>query len=311
LASKIGGLEEPIKPDPKAEARPSTPRKSSQPQPEATSSEPERKAPAYPSSVETVNSNKSGGGSGGKWFLGILGVFIVIGIIHSGGKSNKNISYNPPAMSQRYSHEQGTPALATKDSSVAQNHVAQYIKPSIGTNNVLSMPEIRWCIREGIRIETMRNVVNTNNGIKKFNKKVNDYNTRCGSYRYRKGSLSRAKRDVEPYRSEIVHDAISNAKKYDQQHLTSSSISPNLSKRWTAKNPSTQYTKEAQQLLKDLNYNPGPIDGKYGRQTADAVRAFQNDAGLTQDGRIDQNLLISLWRAKIAYKPQATSKTNP
>jgi hypothetical protein len=42
--------------------------------------------------------------------------------------------------------------------------------------------------------------------------------------------------------------------------------------------------KERQQWLKDLGYDPGPVDGKPGKRTDTAVRAFQKDQGLTVDG---------------------------
>ncbi len=64
--------------------------------------------------------------------------------------------------------------------------------------------------------------------------------------------------------------------------------------------PQTGYTREAQQLLTDLGYDPGPVDGQYGPQTADAVKTFQRDVGITQDGLIGQDLLILLRVAKAA-----------
>ncbi len=39
-----------------------------------------------------------------------------------------------------------------------------------------------------------------------------------------------------------------------------------------------------QQSLADLGYDPGPIDGRYGPLTANAVRDFQSANGLTVDG---------------------------
>lgn len=42
--------------------------------------------------------------------------------------------------------------------------------------------------------------------------------------------------------------------------------------------------KQRQQWLKDVGYDPGPIDGKPGRKTDKAVRAFQKAAGLKVDG---------------------------
>lgn len=43
-----------------------------------------------------------------------------------------------------------------------------------------------------------------------------------------------------------------------------------------------------------MGYDPGPIDGQYGSKTAAAVKAFQRDAGFSQDGWIDQDMLSLL-----------------
>jgi peptidoglycan hydrolase-like protein with peptidoglycan-binding domain len=74
----------------------------------------------------------------------------------------------------------------------------------------------------------------------------------------------------------------------------SPSLSPDASASEAPNRPSIQYTREAQRLLTELGYEPGPVDGQYGRRTADAVKAFQKDFALTQDGWIDQSLLNSL-----------------
>lgn len=87
-----------------------------------------------------------------------------------------------------------------------------YHKPSIGSNNVLSVSQIRWCTRESIRIEAMRNVFDTNGGISEFNKIVNDYNARCGNYRYRRGDLTSAQSEVETHRAAITSEAVREAK---------------------------------------------------------------------------------------------------
>lgn len=312
LASEVSDINEPIKPEPKAEAKPSTPKQPPQPQRETAPSEPERKTTSSPPPIETVSSGKSGGGSGGKWVLGIIGVIFVIWLINNGGQSNKKPSYTPPSSSQSYSYPQSTPAPAVQTPSTTQSAGLQYTKPSVGTNNVLSVPEIRWCIREGIRIEAMRDVIDNNAGIDEFNRIVNDYNSRCGSYRYRQGSQSRAERDVEAYRSQIVSEAIREARQLGHSYQPSyPSVSPGVSTSTAPKKPNAQYTREAQQLLTDLGYDPGPVDGDYGRRTADAVKAFQRAAGITQDGWIDEDLLSTLRRAKAAYKPSVVSQPKP
>ena len=293
LASDVSGIDDPIKQEPKAEAKPSTPKQTPQPQRETTPSESEWKTSSTPPPIETVSYGKSGGGSGGKWILGIIGFIFVIWLINNAGQSNKKPSYTPPSSSQNYSYPQSTPAPAVQTPSTTQSAGLQYTKPSVGTSNVLSVSEIRWCIREGIRIEAMRDVIDNNAGIDEFNRIVNDYNSRCGSYRYRQGSQSRAERDVEAYRSEIVSEAIREARQLGRSYP---SVSPGVSTSTAPKKPNAQYTREAQQILTDLGYDPGPVDGDYGRRTADAVKAFQRDAGITQDGWIDQDLLSVLRR---------------
>ena len=281
LASEVTGVDEPIKSEPKAEAKPSAPEQSPRPQREKDTSKAERETQSSPPPIETVSSGNNAGSSGGKWILGIIGVVFVIWLINNEGQSNRKSSYTPPSSTQSYGYPKSSPAPAVRTPISSQNGGLKYIKPSVGTNNVLSVPQIRWCVREGIRIEAMRGVIDNNSKVARFNRIVDDYNSRCGSYRYRQGSRSRAERDVEPYRSQIVAEAIRQARQFD----SSQSVH---------KKPSAKYTREAQQLLTELGYNPGPIDGDYGRRTAAAVKAFQRDAGITQDGWIDQDLLSVL-----------------
>lgn len=58
--------------------------------------------------------------------------------------------------------------------------------------------------------------------------------------------------------------------------------------------PSAKHIREAQQILTEIGYDPGPIDGLYGRKTEGAVKAFQGDAKLPQHGLIDQETLTFL-----------------
>ena len=311
LASDVSGIDEPIKLEPKAEAKPSAPKQPPQPKREVAPFEPERKTTSSPPPIETVSSGKSGGGSDGKWILGIIGVIFVIWMLNNAGQSNKKPSYTPPSSSQNYSDPQSTPAPTVQTPSTTQSAGLQYTKPSVGTNNVLSAPEIRWCIRKGIRIEAMRDVIDNNAGIDEFNRIVNDYNSRCGSYRYREGSQSRAERDVEAYRSQIVSEAVREARQMGSSYQPSyPSVSSGVSTSTASKKPNAQDTREAQQLLTDLGYEPGPVDGDYGRRTAGAVKAFQRDAGITQGGWIDQDLL-SVLRRVASQRSSSPSRVEP
>ena len=49
-----------------------------------------------------------------------------------------------------------------------------------------------------------------------------------------------------------------------------------------------QETYQAQKLLKELGYNPGKLDGLWGKATQMAVERFQRDSGLPVTGRLDE-----------------------
>jgi peptidoglycan hydrolase-like protein with peptidoglycan-binding domain len=51
---------------------------------------------------------------------------------------------------------------------------------------------------------------------------------------------------------------------------------------------------EVQSRLKELGYEPGPIDGIFGAKTLAAVKAFQHEAGLLSFGIVGNNTLAAL-----------------
>ena len=53
---------------------------------------------------------------------------------------------------------------------------------------------------------------------------------------------------------------------------------------------------DIQRELVRLDYDPGPIDGQYGRQTANAINGYQEDYNLLVDGQASQPLLKHLVR---------------
>ena len=55
--------------------------------------------------------------------------------------------------------------------------------------------------------------------------------------------------------------------------------------------------RDIQAALKNLGYDPGPVDGVLGAMTRRAVRAFQADKGLSVDGIIGPNTLRKLFSA--------------
>ncbi len=51
-----------------------------------------------------------------------------------------------------------------------------------------------------------------------------------------------------------------------------------------------------QRVLKKAGCDPGPVDGKLGRKTRAAIRAFQKKEGLAADGRVGYQTLTALAR---------------
>ena len=276
----------------KKEIKASAPEQHHQPQTEPATIESKQEKMGSSQKVEKGSSDKDTGGSAAKWIWGVICLGIVLWLLSEQNQKSPPPSYDPPSSSENISYPQNSLDPTASNPSSSQMAEITYTKPSVGTDNVLSEPQIRWCLREGIRIDAMRNVIYTSEGIDEFNRIVDDYNRRCSSFRYYQDSYSRAERDVEASRSQIISKAIQEAKQLEQ------SIESTLSAPYT---PSAQYIREAQQLLTNLGYDPGPIDGIYGRRTANAVEAFQHDIGITQDAQIDQNLLNMLRKAKAIY----------
>src|SRR5690606_32609529 len=81
----------------------------------------------------------------------------------------------------------------------------QEAKPPVGQNMVFSTAQIRYCLAEDIRMDGAKSALNSYSDydVDRFNGMVADYNSRCGSFRYRSGALESARRDVEPYRSQL------------------------------------------------------------------------------------------------------------
>ncbi len=68
--------------------------------------------------------------------------------------------------------------------------------PPPGTDLILSLPQLRWCLREDRLIELYRPNVVDEWDQDAFNRVVDRYDDRCGSFRYRQGDLERARREA-------------------------------------------------------------------------------------------------------------------
>ena len=137
--------------------------------------------------------------AGAKWFWGLVGLGVLIGLFNVAQEDSRRPSTVP-------SYTQPSPSRSDSLSQTPEAQISglEFSKPPVGENNILSVAQIRWCLREDIRIEVLRPTPTTNSQIDQFNAVVTDYNSRCGSYRYREGTLTRAQREVERVRAQIV-----------------------------------------------------------------------------------------------------------
>jgi hypothetical protein len=61
---------------------------------------------------------------------------------------------------------------------------------------------------------------------------------------------------------------------------------------------------ELQMFLADRGYDVGPVDGKFGKQTEEAVRQFQMETGVSVDGRVGNETRGAMDRAANAPIPE-------
>ena len=115
-------------------------------------------------------------------------------------KTSTASSYTQPSPSAHYSPSQ------TLESQVSGLEL-EFSEPPVGDDNILSIAQIRWCLREEIRIEALRPILTTDLQIDQFNLVVDNYNRRCSSFQYRKGTLARAQQELEKMRAQIVAEA--------------------------------------------------------------------------------------------------------
>lgn len=207
------------------------------------------------------------------------------------GSASSDLSSS--ALDSELNAESQSPVSPSAEPSRYDEVSLEYVKPSVGTNNILSIPQIRWCVRASMQIEAMRGMFETNAGIDRFNEIVDDYNMRCGSYRYREGNLGIAERQVEELRFSIELAAIGKAIQIERDASANSVPEPSISlpDKSTA-NP--EIVREAQVLLRVLGFNPGSADGLVGPNTEAAVREFQQSQGMTVTGHVTGSLLEAL-----------------
>ncbi len=119
----------------------------------------------------------------------------------------------PKSAPVQSAYSANVPASNVAQSSPKQvNQELAFEMPPVGRDNILNLPQLRWYVREKIRIETMRNLASNNRAIGEFNAMVDNFNSRCGNFRYKQGLLARAQADIDAIKDQIIADAKRDAK---------------------------------------------------------------------------------------------------
>jgi peptidoglycan hydrolase-like protein with peptidoglycan-binding domain len=61
-----------------------------------------------------------------------------------------------------------------------------------------------------------------------------------------------------------------------------------------------EVVRQLQRALKDLGYDPGPIDGEFGIRTESAVKDFQDDRGIAVDGIVGDITWLNIDEADLS-----------
>ena len=266
------------------------------PQTSSPSSEP---SPAYQPPPQP-----GGGGSTGKW---IVGIAVVVGLIWLASLSDKRTpstspTYTPAAETQ--SAPSTTPAWQPPSPAVQQSNRPTEEQPPVGNGLSLSMPQLRYCTAENIRLDAAKVVINSysDTDIDRFNALVADYNSRCGQFKYRRGTLESARSEVEQHRSEIEAEGRARFSRASAS-VGSTDRLPDVS---VAK---PDFTVQAiQRRLNKFGYDAGEEDGFAGDQTRAAISAFQRDQNIAVDGRPGLELLKRLSDHVAPAQNSATTK---
>lgn len=159
-----------------------------QPHPRGSAPEPQA-APPLQSEPEVVASSTSrtptSGTSGVTWIWRLIGVGVLIPFLWlSNGQQEDSARSSSLRTSTELNSSPSSPTYTPRPSTQTRRAELEFSKPPVGQNNVLSVAQIRWCVREGLRIKALRPMVTTNAQIGQFNAVVSDYHSRCGRYRY-------------------------------------------------------------------------------------------------------------------------------
>lgn len=246
----------------------------------------------------------SGGGSAGKW---IVGMAVVVGVIWLALLSDKRTSspsptYTPASESQAVTTS--PPAWQPPSPAVEQPRRPTEEPPPVGYGLSLTMPQLRYCTAENIRLDAAKAVINSysDTDVDRFNALVADYNSRCGQFRYKRGALESARSEVEQSRSDIETEGRARFPR------ASAPVGSTVRRPDVPVEKPDVTVQAIQRILNKFGYDAGEEDGFAGEQMRTAISAFQRDQNISVDGKSSLELLKRLTEhVAPAQTPTATN----
>ena len=237
-------------------------------------------------------------------FLFILVVFW--GVLRDGQSGE---SARPEASAGRPPAELAAPPPANRSQAAPSIESLDFALPPYGRDKALSISQIRWCLREEIWVDVLRNKATSNPQIDAFNVRVDSYNRRCGEYRYRRGDLQRARSQVHPMRGELERAVVPpwvQVPDFDElgfEILPAARVPPEFddlgfplpsAAAGTLGFAPSSELREIQEARSALGYQPGTSDRIDDTSTRAAISEFYVDFSLAEQAPTGAELLAQL-----------------
>ncbi|MCC8978672.1 peptidoglycan-binding protein [Bradyrhizobium acaciae] len=288
-----------------------------------------------------------------KWgFFGVIGLVLLAatmsnnsGPSSSGSRSSSHpVQPTFPSIPPRADGDNfSSPRIPTPQTDQAD---ASEIKPPIGSGNLLSRSNIRYCRYQKARLKSIEGDLRNPYETDEFNKLADDYNARCSNFRYQESDLRVVEEEVRSKATLLSQDGrrITSAWRSRPSPTTIPGIgsSPPLEARPNGQSPpmvqlpaeimgapaakpearvqddsatdllNLETAIAAQKRLLDLGFFRGPINGVWGPQSRSALKAFKSANGLSPDDSYDVASAERLHStAALRAAPGAKPSTDP
>ena len=158
---------------------------------------------------------------------------------------------------------------------------ALFSKPAADGAEPLGERQLKWCLRQELRLEALEQEASTNLELSRHNNLRLEVERLCDYALADQQALASAREFVSARRDEYYQEA------FDLQLLF---LGGSDDGEWTR----SQLVTDIQTMLDSLGYDVGIIDGLYGTQTRVAIKSFERATGQPETGLATAEILRSL-----------------